>query len=99
MILRARPAWPRCSLPWLLQRPVVSPGTRLAKVAQGDGEESGVGSPFLFGGATGVRLAPRAGPSRGLVLTGGGWRGAGSGTTLLLAAYAAGAAPSQAVAL
>jgi thiol-disulfide isomerase/thioredoxin len=43
--------------------------------------------------------APCAGPILGLVLTGAALRGASVGTTLLLAAYAAGAATSLAVAL
>ena len=49
--------------------------------------------------ATGLLWAPCAGPILGLVLTGAALRGASVGTTLLLVAYAAGAATSLAVAL
>jgi thiol-disulfide isomerase/thioredoxin len=56
-------------------------------------------SSFLLGIATGLLWAPCAGPILGLVLTGAALRGASVGTTLLLVAYAAGAATSLAVAL
>ncbi len=49
--------------------------------------------------ATGLLWAPCAGPILGLVLTGAALRGASVGTTLLLVAYAAGAATSLAAAL
>ncbi|RKF49802.1 cytochrome c biogenesis protein DipZ [Paraburkholderia fungorum] len=82
-----------------LMRPLVSAGNRLSNFAQGDGQQVRVGSSFLLGIATGLLWAPCAGPILGLVLTGAALRGASVGTTLLLVAYAAGAATSLAVAL
>jgi cytochrome c biogenesis protein CcdA/thiol-disulfide isomerase/thioredoxin len=82
-----------------LMRPLVSAGNRLSNFAQGDGQQVRPGSSFLLGIATGLLWAPCAGPILGLVLTGAALRGASVGTTLLLAAYAAGAATSLAVAL
>jgi cytochrome c biogenesis protein CcdA/thiol-disulfide isomerase/thioredoxin len=82
-----------------LMRPLVSAGNRLSNFAQADGQQVRAGSSFLLGIATGLLWAPCAGPILGLVLTGAALRGASVGTTLLLAAYAAGAATSLAVAL
>ncbi|ASW01468.1 cytochrome c biogenesis protein DipZ [Paraburkholderia aromaticivorans] len=82
-----------------LMRPLVSAGNRLSSFAQADGQQIRAGSSFLLGVATGLLWAPCAGPILGLVLTGAALRGASVGTTLLLAAYAAGAATSLAVAL
>jgi cytochrome c biogenesis protein CcdA/thiol-disulfide isomerase/thioredoxin len=82
-----------------LMRPFVSAGNRLTEFAQADGQQVRAGSSFLLGIATGLLWAPCAGPILGLVLTGAALRGASVGTTLLLAAYAAGAATSLAVAL
>jgi cytochrome c biogenesis protein CcdA/thiol-disulfide isomerase/thioredoxin len=82
-----------------LMRPFVSAGNRLSNFAQADGQQVRAGSSFLLGIATGLLWAPCAGPILGLVLTGAALRGASVGTTLLLAAYAAGAATSLAVAL
>ncbi len=80
-----------------LNRPLVALGVRLS----GDGNtgpRSIVGS-LLLGVATGLLWAPCAGPILGLVLTGAALHGANSGTVLLLAAYAAGAATSLGLAL
>ena len=82
-----------------LMRPLVSAGNRLSNFAQGDGQQVRAGSSFLLGIATGLLWAPCAGPILGLVLTGAALRGASVGTTLLLLAYAAGAATSLALAL
>ncbi|WP_345814130.1 cytochrome c biogenesis protein DipZ [Paraburkholderia sp. PREW-6R] len=82
-----------------LMRPLVSAGNRLSNLAQRDVRPAGFGSSLLLGIATGLLWAPCAGPILGLVLTGAALRGASIGTTLLLAAYAAGAATSLAVAL
>jgi cytochrome c biogenesis protein CcdA/thiol-disulfide isomerase/thioredoxin len=82
-----------------LTRPFVAAGNRLTGLAQRDGRPAGPGSSFLLGVATGFLWAPCAGPILGLVLTGAALRGASVGTTLLLVAYAAGAATSLAVAL
>jgi cytochrome c biogenesis protein CcdA/thiol-disulfide isomerase/thioredoxin len=89
-------------LPRLAERllhPLVNAGNRLAALAQTDGKPPGVGSSFLLGIATGLLWAPCAGPILGLLLTGAALHGANAGTTLLLAAYAAGAATSLAVAV
>ncbi len=88
--------WPR--LAERLLHPLVNAGNRLAALAQ-TGGKAGVGSSFLLGIATGLLWAPCAGPILGLLLTGAALHGANAGTTLLLAAYAAGAATSLAVAV
>ncbi|HDR9511388.1 cytochrome C biogenesis protein [Burkholderia cepacia] len=82
-----------------LTRPLVAAGNRLTGLAQRDGRPAGPASSLLLGVATGLLWAPCAGPILGLVLTGAALRGANVGTTLLLVAYAAGAATSLAVAL
>ncbi|AOR72787.1 cytochrome C biogenesis protein [Burkholderia stabilis] len=82
-----------------LTRPLVAAGNRLTGLAQRDGRPAGPASSLLLGVATGLLWAPCAGPILGLVLTGAALRGASVGTTLLLVAYAAGAATSLAVAL
>jgi len=82
-----------------LTRPLVAAGNRLTGFAQRDGRAAGPASSLLLGVATGLLWAPCAGPILGLVLTGAALRGASVGTTLLLVAYAAGAATSLGVAL
>jgi cytochrome c biogenesis protein CcdA/thiol-disulfide isomerase/thioredoxin len=82
-----------------LMRPLVSLGDRLSQSRGTGGGHSGIGSSLLLGVATGLLWAPCAGPILGLLLTGAALRGASVGTTLLLLAYAAGAASSLAVAL
>jgi len=82
-----------------LTRPLVEAGSRLSNFAQTDGRASSPLSSFLLGIATGLLWAPCAGPILGLVLTGAALQGASLGTTLLLLAYAAGAATSLAIAL
>ena len=54
---------------------------------------------LLLGVATGLLWAPCAGPLLGLILTGAALQGANARTSLLLLAYAAGAATSLAIAL
>ncbi|SAL83776.1 cytochrome c biogenesis protein transmembrane region [Caballeronia arvi] len=82
-----------------VMHPLVSAGNRLTAFAQrGDGKP-GMGGSFVLGIATGLLWAPCAGPILGLVLTGAALNGASVGTTLLLIAYAAGAATSLAIAL
>lgn len=81
-----------------LAKPLVSAGGRLAARAQ-SGDEPRSGASFLLGIATGLLWAPCAGPILGLILTGAALQGASIATTLLLAAYAAGAATSLAAAL
>jgi cytochrome c biogenesis protein CcdA/thiol-disulfide isomerase/thioredoxin len=80
-----------------MTRPLVALGARLSESA-----ESGVGAvlpSLLLGIATGLLWAPCAGPILGLILTGAALQGANIQTSLLLAAYAAGAATSLALAL
>jgi cytochrome c biogenesis protein CcdA/thiol-disulfide isomerase/thioredoxin len=79
-----------------LTRPLVALGSRLSNDAQGDG---GAASSLLLGVATGLLWAPCAGPILGLILTGAAIKGASTSTTLLLLAYALGAATSLAAAL
>jgi cytochrome c biogenesis protein CcdA/thiol-disulfide isomerase/thioredoxin len=82
-----------------VMHPFVTIGNRLTAFAQrGDGKP-GIGGSLVLGIATGLLWAPCAGPILGLVLTGAALNGASVGTTLLLLAYAAGAATSLAVAL
>jgi cytochrome c biogenesis protein CcdA/thiol-disulfide isomerase/thioredoxin len=83
-----------------LTRPLVAFGARLSDTAA-DATRTGssFGPSFLLGIATGLLWAPCAGPILGLVLTGAALQGANVQTSLLLLAYAAGAATSLAVAL
>lgn len=81
-----------------LTRPLVAAGSRLSEAAGTTGQPR-PGASFLIGVATGLLWAPCAGPILGLVLTGAALQGASVGTTLLLLAYAAGAATSLAAAL
>ncbi len=81
-----------------LTRPLVAAGNRLSEAAQTQGRSQPATS-FVLGIATGLLWAPCAGPILGLVLTGAALQGANTGSTLLLLAYAAGAATSLAVAL
>src|SRR5471030_3417011 len=81
-----------------LTRPLVAAGSRLSEAAGADSRPR-PGASFLIGVATGLLWAPCAGPILGLVLTGAALQGASIGTTLLLLAYAAGAATSLALAL
>jgi len=78
-------------------RPAVALGSRLSQ--QASGKKGSVGTSFLLGVATGLLWAPCAGPILGLVLTGAALQGANVQTTLLLTAYAAGAATSLAMAV
>jgi cytochrome c biogenesis protein CcdA/thiol-disulfide isomerase/thioredoxin len=81
-----------------LTRPLVSAGSRLSEAA-GQDNRPRPGASFLIGVATGLLWAPCAGPVLGLILTGAALQGASIATTLLLLAYAAGAATSLAAAL
>ncbi|MEF0943845.1 cytochrome c biogenesis protein DipZ [Rhizobium sp. BR 362] len=80
----------------VLTRPIVALGNRLMN---SPGQDSTVGSSLVLGIATGLLWAPCAGPILGLILTGAALQGANAHTTLLLLAYAAGAATSLAAAL
>lgn len=79
-----------------LAKPFVALGNRLLPSA---GSASGSFSSFILGIATGLLWAPCAGPILGLVLTGAAISGPNTQTTLLLFAYAAGAALSLAIAM
>lgn len=82
-----------------LSRPFVALGNRLLPAGSGDASGGGPLSSLLLGIATGLLWAPCAGPILGLVLTGAAISGPSARTTLLLFAYAAGAAVSLAIAL
>lgn len=84
-----------------LMRPLVALGARLGDSAERDARTSGrtVLPSFVLGAATGLLWAPCAGPVLGLVLTTAALQGASVQTSLLLLAYAAGAATSLGAAL
>jgi cytochrome c biogenesis protein CcdA/thiol-disulfide isomerase/thioredoxin len=83
-----------------LTRPLVALGARLSEQASSQTHSGSSFFPsFLLGIATGLLWAPCAGPILGLVLTGAALEGASAHTSLLLLAYAAGAATSLALAL
>lgn len=84
---------------YLLARPAVDFGNRLAASAGSARSAPAIASSLVLGAATGLLWAPCAGPILGLVLTGAALQGANLETTFLLFAYAAGAATSLAVAL
>jgi cytochrome c biogenesis protein CcdA/thiol-disulfide isomerase/thioredoxin len=81
-------------------KPLVALGARLSKKSDDEKQSGGqVGPSFVLGIAVGLLWAPCAGPILGLVLTGAALQGTKGNTTLLLLAYALGAATSLAVAL
>jgi len=81
-------------------RPLVAMGARLSEAAAPGNRSGGTfATSFLLGIATGLLWAPCAGPILGLLLTGAALKGASVQTSLLLLAYAAGAASSLALAL
>jgi cytochrome c biogenesis protein CcdA/thiol-disulfide isomerase/thioredoxin len=83
-----------------LMRPFVAAGSWMTdRVQRGSDDRGEVRSSLLLGVATGLLWAPCAGPILGLILTGAALQGAGVGSTVLLLAYAAGAATSLALAL
>jgi cytochrome c biogenesis protein CcdA/thiol-disulfide isomerase/thioredoxin len=81
-----------------LTRPLVALGSRLSNQAN-DSQRGSIGASLLLGVATGLLWAPCAGPILGLILTGAAIQGASADATLLLFAYALGAATSLAAAL
>ena len=88
------------SLAERLTRLLVALGDRLSQSTIGGENNRGtIGASLLLGVATGLLWAPCAGPILGLILTGAAIKGASANTTLLLLAYAAGAATSLAAAL
>jgi cytochrome c biogenesis protein CcdA/thiol-disulfide isomerase/thioredoxin len=84
-----------------VMQPLVGLGAKLSAKAEseGRGRAAPILPSLLLGVATGLLWAPCAGPVLGLILTGAALKGASVGTTLLLLAYAAGAATSLALAL
>ena len=84
-----------------VMNPIVGLGVRISDKAGGAAgpQDAAILPSFLLGIATGFLWAPCAGPVLGLILTGAALHGANVGTTLLLLAYAAGAATSLALAL
>ncbi|MDE1992410.1 MAG: redoxin family protein [Rhizobiaceae bacterium] len=84
-----------------LTRPLVSLGAKLSQSADRGSRSGGstIVASLLLGVATGLLWAPCAGPVLGLILTGAALQGASVGTTLLLLAYALGAATSLCLAL
>jgi cytochrome c biogenesis protein CcdA/thiol-disulfide isomerase/thioredoxin len=79
-----------------VSRPLVAFGNRVVESGEREGRASVVQS-LLLGFATGFLWAPCAGPILGLILTGAALSGPNPRTTLLLLAYAAGAATSLAI--
>jgi cytochrome c biogenesis protein CcdA/thiol-disulfide isomerase/thioredoxin len=79
-----------------LTRPLVAMGSRLT---ERQGQEESVWSAVILGVATGLLWAPCAGPILGIIFTAAALQGASFNTTLLLLAYALGAATSLALAL
>jgi cytochrome c biogenesis protein CcdA/thiol-disulfide isomerase/thioredoxin len=82
-----------------LAKPFVALGNRLVPRGSADAANTSLLSSLLLGVATGLLWAPCAGPILGLVLTGAAISGPTAHTTLLLFAYAAGAATSLGIAL
>jgi cytochrome c biogenesis protein CcdA/thiol-disulfide isomerase/thioredoxin len=76
-------------------RPLVALGSRLSE----KNDQESVWSSMLLGVATGLLWAPCAGPILGIIFTAAALQGASLGTSLLLLAYALGAATSLALAL
>lgn len=90
------PAWSE-----RLGRPLIALGSRLSGASRigNNSRQPSALSSFILGGATGLLWAPCAGPILGLVLTGAALEGPSIRTSLLLLAYASGAATSLALAL
>ncbi len=83
-----------------LARPLVALGARIAAASDnGALKDHAFASSLLLGAATGLLWAPCAGPVLGLIFTGAAIQGANVGSSLLLLAYAGGAATSLALAL
>src|SRR5690242_6889136 len=80
-----------------LTRPLVALGSRLSE--RKPGERESIWSAVVLGIATGLLWAPCAGPILGIIFTAAALKGASFNTTLLLLAYALGAATSLALAL
>ncbi|MFL6860190.1 MAG: cytochrome c biogenesis protein DipZ [Sphingomicrobium sp.] len=79
-----------------LTRPLVALGSRMSERR---GQQDSIWSSVVLGIATGLLWAPCAGPILGIIFTAAALQGASFNTTLLLLAYALGAATSLALAL
>src|SRR4051794_1889992 len=79
-----------------LTRPLVALGSRMS---ERQGQQDSIWSSAVLGVATGLLWAPCAGPILGIIFTAAALKGASFSTTLLLLAYALGAATSLALAL
>src|SRR6185369_13091433 len=79
-----------------MTRPLVAMGSRLT---EREGQKESIWSSAVLGIATGLLWAPCAGPILGIIFTAAALKGASFSTTLLLLAYALGAATSLALAL
>lgn len=79
-----------------LTRPLVALGSRMS---EREGQHDSIWSSAVLGVATGLLWAPCAGPILGIIFTAAALNGASFNTTLLLLAYALGAATSLALAL
>src|ERR1043165_9764528 len=79
-----------------LTRPLVALGSRMSERR---GQQDSIWSSAVLGIATGLLWAPCAGPILGIIFTAAALKGAGASTTILLLAYARGAATSLALAL
>lgn len=84
-----------------IMAPLQALGSRLTERVQPGRSDAlnEVGGSLVLGLATGLLWAPCAGPILGLILTGAALNGASASTSLLLLAYALGAATSMALAL
>jgi len=80
-----------------LTRPLVALGSRLSQ--RQPGQQDSIWSSVVLGIATGLLWAPCAGPILGIIFTAAAFNGASLNTSLLLLAYALGAATSLALAL
>src|SRR3954451_25097735 len=80
-----------------LTRPLVALSSRLSE--RQPGQQDSIWSSAVLGVATGLLWAPCAGPILGIIFTAAALNGASFNTTLLLLAYALGAATSLALAL
>ena len=80
-----------------MTRPLVALGSRLSE--RQPGQRESIWSSAVLGIATGLLWAPCAGPILGIIFTAAALKGASASTTLLLLAYALGAATSLALAL
>src|SRR5688572_1420803 len=87
------------SLSERMTRPLVAFGSRLSERAANRPGGDSIGSSLVLGAATGLLWAPCAGPILGIIFTAAAIEGATLNTTLLLLAYALGAATSLALAL